>query len=65
MQPVSPVFLYAHTDSERTALPKRYADEFAELQSEFTELTKVSAHESVVLILRLTTAETTPLPGPP
>lgn len=65
MQPVSRVFPHAHTDSERTALPKRHADEIAELQSDFTELTKVSAHESIVLILRLTTAEATPLHSPP
>ncbi|BCI84447.1 hypothetical protein MTY66_60720 (plasmid) [Mycolicibacterium sp. TY66] len=63
VQPVSPVFLYAHSSAELTTLSERFADELSSLQSEFTTLAGLPDHESIALILRLTTAEPATIPS--
>lgn len=53
VQPVSPVFLYAHTAAEMAALSKPFTDELSQLQSDFNALVQVDAEDSVALVLRL------------
>ncbi|MGJ6127198.1 hypothetical protein QN239_31945 [Mycolicibacterium sp. Y3] len=53
VQPVSPVFLYAHTPAEIAALSKPFADELSQLQSDFNALVHVDAEDSIALVLRL------------
>lgn len=52
-QPVSPVFLYAHTPDELSELSEPFADELAQLRSDFNDLVQLNAGDSVALILRL------------
>jgi nitroreductase len=52
VQPISPVFLYAHSDSELDELSPRFASRLAELRSEFRHLTAPRTGETPVLILR-------------
>lgn len=56
VQPISPVFLYAHTEDELGELSPRFTGRLAELQSAFRHLTPHRSGEAPVLILRLTTA---------
>lgn len=63
VQPVSPVFLYAHTDAELEELSAPFAAELGELQSEFNALTRLQAGESVALVLRLAVAPPASLPS--
>lgn len=56
VQPVSPVFLYAHTASELEELSAPFATELAQLQSEFNTLTHLQPGESIALVLRLAVA---------
>ena len=53
VQPISPVFLYARTAEELSALSERYCDDLAELQSAFRTLAGIAADEEIVLVLRL------------
>lgn len=53
VQPVSPVFLYAHTTNELRELSEPFATELGELQRQFNSLTQLQPAESVALILRL------------
>jgi molybdopterin/thiamine biosynthesis adenylyltransferase len=59
VQPVSPVFLYAQSRAELDDLSTPFADELAHLQTEFRQLARTPAQESIALILRLTTAPPT------
>jgi molybdopterin/thiamine biosynthesis adenylyltransferase len=52
VQPVSPVFLYAHDRAEIDQLSTTFADELAQLQREFRNLAGVPAEESIALVLR-------------
>ncbi|MCV7286097.1 Rv1355c family protein [Mycolicibacterium wolinskyi] len=63
VQPVSPVFLYAHTTAELEELSTTFAAELGELQSEFNDLTKLQPGESIALILRLAVAPPASLPS--
>ena len=63
VQPVSPVFLYAHTQAELEELSAPFATELAELQSEFNILTNLGPGESIALILRLAVAPPASLPS--
>ncbi|MEN4464396.1 Rv1355c family protein [Mycolicibacterium conceptionense] len=63
VQPVSPVFLYAHTQAELEELSAPFATELAELQSEFNILTNLGPDESIALILRLAVAPPASLPS--
>ncbi|MBU8807998.1 Rv1355c family protein [Mycolicibacterium goodii] len=63
VQPVSPVFLYAHTAAELEELSAPFASELGRLQSEFNALAQLQPGESVALILRLTVAPPASLPS--
>ena len=56
VQPISPVFLYAHTENELDELSPRFAARLAQLQSEFRHLTAWRPGGAQILMLRLTTA---------
>lgn len=56
VQPISPVWLYAHDVADLEKLSTRFADQLGRLQREFIELTRVGGDESIALILRLTAA---------
>ncbi|UXA19602.1 Rv1355c family protein [Mycobacterium sp. SMC-4] len=59
VQPISPAFLYAHDDSELTALSPTFAAELIELRSRFRLMTATPPEHAQVLLLRLTTAPPT------
>lgn len=54
VQPVSPVFLYAHTRTEFEELSLQFADELMQLERGFRSLVDIPADESAVLLLRFT-----------
>ncbi|WP_422748680.1 Rv1355c family protein [Mycobacterium sp. WMMD1722] len=56
VQPVSPVFLYAHDDAENAELAPRFADRLVDLRREFRTLTGTGPDESQALVLRLSYA---------
>lgn len=56
VQPVSPVFLYAHNDRELAELSSPFAGRLAELQHDFRALTATEADQSQALVLRLSHA---------
>lgn len=62
-QPVSPPFLYAHTEADLHELSPMFADELGRLQSEFAALTGVGPDESIALTLRLAATPPTSLPS--
>jgi hypothetical protein len=53
VQPISPVFLYAHSDDELHNLSPAFATSLRDLQERFQALTKTEPDESQVLVLRL------------
>jgi molybdopterin/thiamine biosynthesis adenylyltransferase len=63
VQPVSPVFLYAHDSAEFDALSPQFADQLRQLQRDFRDLAGVPAEESMVLVLRLAVAPPASLPS--
>ncbi|ART74316.1 hypothetical protein BTO20_37460 (plasmid) [Mycobacterium dioxanotrophicus] len=63
VQPVSPVFLYAHTAAELEELSEPFAAQLAQLQREFGALVTLEADECVALVLRLTVAPAASLPS--
>lgn len=56
VQPVSPVFLYAHDDDDRQLLSPDHADALGDLQYAFRRLTGTERDESLALVLRLSYA---------
>ncbi|OLP04083.1 hypothetical protein BVU76_02445 [Mycolicibacterium porcinum] len=56
VQPVSPVFLYAHDDRDRQELSPAHADALRDLQYDFRRLTTTERDESQALVLRLSYA---------
>jgi molybdopterin/thiamine biosynthesis adenylyltransferase len=52
VQPVSPVFLYAHNPGDFDELSPQFADQLRQLQRDFRRLADIPAGDSVVLILR-------------
>jgi hypothetical protein len=52
VQPISPVFLYAHGVGDLDVLSTTFANELGQLQKEFRELAHVRHGESMVLVLR-------------
>lgn len=56
VQPVSPVFLYAHNERELEDLSAPYARVLGDLRSEFRALTETAADEYQVLVLRFSIA---------
>lgn len=63
VQPVSPVFLYAHTATELEELSAPFADELGKLQRQFNALTGLRPNESIALVLRLAVAPPASLPS--
>lgn len=63
VQPVSPVFLYAHTEAELEELSAPFAAELGQLQGEFNALTDLQPGDSIALILRLAVAPPASLPS--
>lgn len=59
VQPVSPVFLYAHDDDDLRQLSPRYAAPLRDLQVKFRRLAKTRDDESQVLVLRFNKAPRT------
>ncbi|MDT5068431.1 MAG: hypothetical protein QOK02_4586 [Mycobacterium sp.] len=53
VQPVSPVFLYAHTPEEFKELSGTFCDELATLQSQFRALVGTEPDAAQILVLRL------------
>ncbi len=56
VQPISPVFLYAHTDDELREVSPTFAADLHVLRSEFCALAHTAPHEAQVLVLRLAQA---------
>nr|WP_280834005.1 Rv1355c family protein [Mycolicibacterium frederiksbergense] len=56
VQPVSPVFLYAHDDDDRRELSDGHADALRDLQYAFRRLTTAERDEAQALVLRLSYA---------
>lgn len=56
VQPVSPAFLYAHDDQDRSALSPGHAEALHDLQYAFRRLTSTERDESQALVLRLSYA---------
>ena len=52
VQPVSPVFLYAHNRAEIDELSPLFADQLTQLQRDFRRLAGIPTEESIVLVLR-------------
>ncbi|GAB1812851.1 Rv1355c family protein [Mycobacterium sp. MUNTM1] len=56
VRPLSPVFLHARNTADLYELSAVFAGELARLQGDFVRLTATDPDESIVLVLRLTTA---------
>lgn len=56
VQPISPVWLFAHDTADLTKLSARFAGELGILQRQFVDLAGIDADERIALILRLTVA---------
>lgn len=56
VQPISPVWLYAHDTADLEKLSSRFADQLGQLQGDFIELAGLPVGETIALMLRLTTA---------
>jgi len=59
VQPISPVWLYAHDAADLEKLSSRFADQLGQLQGDFLELAGIGSGETIALMLRLTTAAPT------
>ncbi|GFG50064.1 hypothetical protein MAGR_15050 [Mycolicibacterium agri] len=59
VQPISPVFLYAHDRADLEKLSAPYASALHELQQRFRNLLATSAGESLALVLRFASAPAT------
>jgi len=59
VQPISPVFLYAHDRGDLEKLSPAYASALHELQQRFRNLLVTSAGESLALVLRFSSAPAT------
>lgn len=59
VQPLSPIWLFAHDSADLEKLSGKFAGELGKLQREFMDLAKVGVGEWIALVLRLTTAAST------
>jgi hypothetical protein len=63
VRPLSPVFLHARSAADLNELSTGFASELAQLQSDFVHLTAIDPEESIVLVLRFTTAPPASVPS--
>jgi molybdopterin/thiamine biosynthesis adenylyltransferase len=63
VQPMSPVFLYARTPDELTALSPGFSGELTRLRSDFRDLARVDAADELVLVMRFTAADRPAMPS--
>jgi hypothetical protein len=63
VQPVSPVFLYAHNDNDMQALSPDYAEQLRSLQHAFRGLLGICPGEYEALVLRLITSPAPSVPS--
>lgn len=63
VQPVSPVFLYAHNETEFGELSTQFANELKQLQRDFRGLTGIPSEHSAVLVLRFTAGPPASVPS--
>jgi molybdopterin/thiamine biosynthesis adenylyltransferase len=63
VQPVSPVFLYAHTRAEFEELSPRFADELTRLQRDLEGLLGIPSEEHTALVLRFTAGPPASVPS--
>jgi hypothetical protein len=63
VQPVSPVFLYAHNRTEFDGLSPQFADELTQLQRDFRDLAGIAPEQFPVLVLRFTVGPPTSVPS--
>ncbi|MGH3643374.1 MAG: Rv1355c family protein [Mycobacterium sp.] len=61
VQPISPVFLYARTSAELSALSAEFSGELARLRSDFRDLAEVDTADELVLVMRFSAAERPPV----
>jgi hypothetical protein len=59
VQPVSPVFLYAHDDEDLQTLSSTYAPTLRRMNDEFRRLSAIESGEALALVLRFTDAPAT------
>jgi hypothetical protein len=59
VQPVSPVFLYAHDEGDLKTLSATHAATLQGLRTQFRALSAIEPHESVALVLRFSDAPVT------
>jgi hypothetical protein len=52
VQPISPVFLYAHNRADLEELSPPFADELEQLRTDFRRVAAISEEESMALVLR-------------
>lgn len=63
VQPVSPVFLYAHTRADFDELSPQFADQLTQLQRDFRGLIDMPPGEFIVLVLRFTAGPPASVPS--
>ena len=63
VQALSPVFLHARSTADLNELSAGFACELGQLQSDFVRLTATDPEESIVLVLRFTTAPPASVPS--
>lgn len=63
VQPVSPVFLYAHNRAEFDQLSPQFAGELMQLERNFRALADITKDEAAVLLLRFTAAPPASVPS--
>lgn len=63
VQPVSPVFLYAHNETEFRELSTQFANELTQLQRDFRALAGIPTGHSEVLVLRFTAGPPASVPS--
>lgn len=63
VQPVSPVFLYAHSRAEFDELSPQFAAELSQLQRDFRELAGIGPEQFPALVLRFTVGPPTSVPS--
>ena len=63
VRPLSPAFLHARSTADLNELSAAFAGELGQLQSDFVRLTATDPEESIVLVLRFTTAPRASVPS--